>query len=63
MDCCAIFLDGTWLSTAPDIERLLSHLAVEGKVAADTQKQAFNALIFLYHKARHNFPVCRRRTQ
>ncbi|HDS15591.1 MAG TPA: integron integrase [Proteobacteria bacterium] len=35
---------------APDIERFLSHLALEGKVAAATQKQALNALIFLYHK-------------
>ncbi len=30
------------------IESFLSHLAVEGKVAASTQNQAFNALLFLY---------------
>ena len=33
---------------APDIERYLSHLATEGKVSAATQKQALNALVFLY---------------
>jgi integron integrase len=31
-----------------DIERFLSHLATEGKVSASTQRQALNALIFLY---------------
>ncbi len=31
-----------------DIERFLSHLATEGKVSASTQKQALNALVFLY---------------
>ena len=30
------------------IEQFLSHLAVEGNVAASTQNQAFNALLFLY---------------
>lgn len=34
--------------TAKDVERFLSHLATEGKVAASTQRQALNALIFLY---------------
>jgi len=33
-----------------DIERFLSHLAVQGNVSAATQKQALNALVFLYHK-------------
>ncbi|OQY25573.1 MAG: integrase [Desulfobacteraceae bacterium 4572_35.2] len=36
--------------SASDIERYLSYLVVEGKVSASTQKQALNALIFLYHK-------------
>jgi integron integrase len=31
-----------------EVERFLSHLAVEGRVAAGTQSQAFNALLFLY---------------
>lgn len=33
-----------------EIEAFLSHLAMEGKVAASTQNQAFNALLFLYEK-------------
>ena len=33
-----------------EIEAFLSHLAVEGKVAASTQNQAFNAILFLYEK-------------
>ncbi len=33
---------------AKDIERFLSHLATVGMVSASTQKQALNALIFLY---------------
>jgi integron integrase len=33
---------------ARDIERFLSHLATEGKVAASTQRQALNAIVFLY---------------
>lgn len=36
--------------SASDIERYLSYLVVEGKVSASTQKQALNALIFLYKK-------------
>ena len=32
----------------PDVERYLSHLAVNQNVAVNTQNQAFNALIFLY---------------
>ena len=31
-----------------DVERYLSHLATEGGVAASTQRQALNALVFLY---------------
>jgi integron integrase len=33
-----------------DIERFLSHLATQGKVAASTQRQALNALVFLYRE-------------
>src|SRR6185369_9491178 len=32
------------------MEQFLSHLAVEGRVAASTQNQAFNALLFLYRQ-------------
>ncbi|MBW1750725.1 MAG: phage integrase N-terminal SAM-like domain-containing protein, partial [Deltaproteobacteria bacterium] len=35
---------------AKDVEAFLTHLAVEGNVAASTQNQAFNALLFLYNK-------------
>lgn len=35
---------------APDVERFLSHLAVEGKVAASTQNQALAAVLFLYRE-------------
>jgi len=31
-----------------DLERFLSHLAVDGKVSSSTQNQAFNALLFLF---------------
>jgi site-specific recombinase XerD len=31
-----------------EIEAFLTHLAVEGRVAASTQNQALNALVFLY---------------
>ncbi|MCP3875138.1 MAG: integron integrase [Desulfobacteraceae bacterium] len=34
----------------PDIERFLSDLAVNGKVSASTQRQALNALVFLYRE-------------
>lgn len=34
----------------PEIEKFLSHLAMEKKVAASTQNQAFNALLFLYRE-------------
>jgi integron integrase len=33
---------------AKDIEKFLSHLATEGMVTASTQRQALNALVFLY---------------
>ncbi|MCU7907149.1 MAG: integron integrase [Candidatus Thiodiazotropha sp. (ex Epidulcina cf. delphinae)] len=32
------------------VERFLSHLATEGKVSASTQRQALNAIVFLYQK-------------
>ena len=32
----------------PEIEEFLTHLAVEGNVAAATQNQALNAILFLY---------------
>ncbi|WP_456473422.1 integron integrase [Desulfolithobacter sp.] len=35
---------------AEHVERYLSHLAVKGKVSASTQRQALNALVFLYHR-------------
>jgi integron integrase len=35
---------------AAEINQFLTHLAVEGRVSASTQNQAFNALIFLYQK-------------
>ena len=31
-----------------EIESFLSHLALEGNVAASTQNQSFNAILFLY---------------
>ena len=34
----------------PEIEAFLSYLAVDRNVAASTQNQAFNALLFLYRK-------------
>ncbi len=33
-----------------EVEAFLSYLAVERKVAASTQNQAFNAILFLYEK-------------
>lgn len=33
-----------------DVERFLTHLAVEGRVSAATQNQALAALLFLYHE-------------
>ena len=36
-----------------DVERFLSHLATEGQVSASTQRQALNALVFLYRDVLH----------
>lgn len=38
---------------APEIEAFLSHLAVEGNVTANTQNQAFHAILFLYREVLH----------
>ena len=35
---------------ATEVQSFLTHLAVEGNVAASTQNQAFAALLFLYHQ-------------
>ncbi|MBI5184205.1 MAG: integron integrase [Nitrospinae bacterium] len=35
---------------ATDVEKFLSHLATQGQVSASTQRQALNALIFLYRE-------------
>ena len=35
---------------ADEISEFLTHLAVEGHVAASTQNQALNALVFLYRR-------------
>jgi integron integrase len=35
------------------VERFLSHLATESKVSASTQRQALNALVFLYRDVLH----------
>ena len=34
----------------PEIEAFLTHLAIEGKVAASTQNQALNAIVFFYRE-------------
>ena len=34
----------------PEIHQFLSHLAIDGRVAASTQNQALNAIVFLYRK-------------
>jgi integron integrase len=36
-----------------EVEAFLTHLAVEGNVAASTQNQAFSALLFLYREVLH----------
>jgi integron integrase len=36
-----------------DVERFLSHLATESQVSASTQRQALNALVFLYRDVLH----------
>lgn len=38
---------------APEVSRFLSYLAVERRVAASTQNQAFNSLLFLYREVLH----------
>jgi integron integrase len=38
---------------ATDVERFLSHLATEGQVSASAQRQALNALAFLYRDVLH----------
>jgi integron integrase len=38
---------------AQEVERFLSHLATEGQVSASTQRQALNALVFLYREVLH----------
>ncbi|MCA1852103.1 MAG: phage integrase N-terminal SAM-like domain-containing protein [Beggiatoa sp.] len=35
---------------APEVEAFLTHLAVQGKLAASTQNQALNAIVFLYRQ-------------
>jgi integron integrase len=35
---------------APEVEAFLTHLAVQGQVAASTQNQALNAIVFLYRQ-------------
>ena len=44
--------DGLWRHPremgAPEVEAFLTHLAVARRVAANTQNQALNAIIFLY---------------
>ncbi|HED04400.1 MAG TPA: hypothetical protein ENI60_06500 [Candidatus Fraserbacteria bacterium] len=35
---------------SPEVEAFLTHLAIEQHVAASTQNQAFNALLFLYRE-------------
>lgn len=35
---------------SPEIEAFLTHLAVQQQVAASTQNQALNALLFLYRE-------------
>src|SRR5262249_46101475 len=50
---------------AEDVERFLTHLATTEKVAASTQNQALNALVFLYREVLHmdlgNFDAVRAR--
>lgn len=46
-----------------EVERFLSDLAVRGHVAASTQNQAFNALLFLYREGpalSHKYPAAER---
>ncbi|MEL7504362.1 MAG: phage integrase N-terminal SAM-like domain-containing protein [Cyanobacteria bacterium J06554_6] len=43
----------------PEIEAFLTHLAVEGQVAASTQNQALSALLFLYREVLQQPPDAR----
>ena len=45
-------VDAQWINWAPHVEKVLTHLAVEGRVAASTQNQAQSALLFLYREVR-----------
>ena len=38
---------------APEVERFLTFLAVQRRVSASTQNQAFSALLFLYRDVLH----------
>jgi len=38
---------------APEVQAFLTHLAVEGNVAASTQNQALSALLFLHQEVLH----------
>ena len=43
--------------SAPEIRAFLSHLAIDGQVAASTQNVTLNALVFLYrHVLKQDFP-------
>jgi site-specific recombinase XerD len=37
----------------PEIEQFLTHLAIQGNVAAATQNQALNTIVFLYSQVLH----------
>ncbi|MDI7261587.1 MAG: integron integrase [Thermodesulfobacteriota bacterium] len=41
------------LLEADDVKKYLTHLALQGRVSASTQNQAFNALLFLYRHILH----------
>ncbi|HHI92075.1 MAG TPA: integrase, partial [Gammaproteobacteria bacterium] len=43
--------DALFVDAEKNVEDFLTHLAVHDTVAASTQKQAFNALVFLYKRA------------
>ena len=42
--------DALYMDTERKVEDFLTHLAVQADVAASTQNQAFNALIFLFKR-------------
>jgi len=41
----------------PEIEAFLTHLAVDQKVAASTQNQALNAILFLYRLLEDGYDI------